>query len=485
MDLSLTMQQPKGEVQCLSGALALALLILSLPAHDVGTLALLLLGATVAWFAPAVMVATVILTIPIQDVVHLPIFVGQLTITQIALIGLAIGWGVACWRRTIWLDAVLWWFVAILGALLLSLIAVDEIGNWTGEVYRWGAAAAFYLIARSVVTDWPSMRMALWSMVVAVCAISSYGFGQVMAENGPDSFIRGGILRVYGAFGQPNPFAAYMEFIVPLLLAMALIGLRADYRRQLGTALWIGTVIATTLGFAIVMLTQSRGGWLGLGTAMLAVLCVFPVRLRLLAVGAGAVLLGLILLTPPGQSQIDRYQSSFDTDEPFLAALVDIASTGREGLWGAAIGMLADEPVTGMGAGEFDYHYRQYTTDWYQRVPLGQAHNGYLHMAAQAGIPGVATFLGWLLAMVISLMAAVKHASEPVSRALALGALAVVVAFAVHSVVDYLNVLSLGLQLSAVVAIGLNLVTRRVTVPEPQPHDQPMTTSMPLQAGNA
>jgi O-antigen ligase len=325
--------------------------------------------------------------------------------------------------------------------------------------------------------------MALWSMVVAVSAISAYGFGQVIGQNGPDSFMRGGILRVYGAFGQPNPFAAYMEFTVPLLLALVLIGLRARYRHLIGTALWVGMTIATAVGIAIVMLTQSRGGWLGLGAAMVVLLWVFPLRLRLLAVGAGVVLLGLVLLTPPGQSQKDRFQSSFSTDEPILTALVDTASTGREGLWGAAIGMLEDEPVTGMGAGEFDYHYRQYTTEWYQRVPLGQAHNGYLHMAAQAGIPGVATFIGWLLAMVMSLVATVKQAREPVSRALALGALAVVVAFGVHSVVDYLNVLSLGLQLSAAVAVGLNLVTRRVTVSEPRVRH--MTTSMPLQAGNA
>jgi O-antigen ligase len=483
MDFSPSHERSSRDIRSVLMTIGLAFLILVLPDHSIGTVALIVLGAAVAWFAPAVMVAMVILTVPIQDVMHLPFFVGQLTSTQVALFGLVLGWGAGFWRRTIWLDAVTWWFVAIMGALLFSLIAVDEYGNWAGEVYRWAAAAAFYVIARNVLTDWPSIRLALWSMVAAVCAISSYGLGQVLAQNGPDSFMRGGILRVYGTFGQPNPMAAYIEFTVPLLLALALVGLRGEYRRRIGASLWLGMGIATAMGLGILAFTQSRGGWIGFGAAMVVVLWVVPLRLRLLAVGAGVVLAGLVLLTPPGQSQTERFRQSVDLNAPITTALVDAASTGREGLWGAAIGMVEDEPLTGMGAGEFDYHFRQYTTDWHQRIPLGQAHNGYLQMAAQAGIPGLATFTGWLLAMIGSLLVAVRVTRDPLLRALSLGALAVVMAFGVHSVVDYLNVLSLGLQLSAVVAIGLNLVTKRVTMIEPRIH--PSTTNLPLQTGHA
>jgi hypothetical protein len=40
---------------------------------------------------------------------------------------------------------------------------------------------------------------------------------------------------------------------------------------------------------------------------------------------------------------------------------------------------------------------------------------------------------------------------------IALGSLAIVVAFSVHSMVDYLNVLSLGLQLAVIVALVTTL----------------------------
>jgi len=464
-------------------ALATALTILALPSHSAGTLALVLLGAVVAWFTPAVMVAMVIVTVPIQDQVMLSLEPGALTLTQIALFGLAIGWGLGFWRRVIWLDAVTWWYIAILGTFVLSFVEMDEFGTWAGEVYRWGVAALFYVIVRSVVRDWDAVRVALLGMVIGVCGISAYGFGQVLAENGPDSFVRGGIMRVYGAFGQPNPLAAYIEFTLPVLMALTALGMRSSVRERIGTALWLGMGLASAMGIAIVALTQSRGGWVGFGAAMIVLLWVFPVRFRLAAVAAGVVLFGLILLTPPGRSQVDRFAESFSAGESPLSTIIEVASTGREPLWGAAVGMVEDHPLTGVGAGEFDFHYRQYTTDWEFRLPLGQAHNGYLHMAAQAGGPGVLAFLGWTVAMLVSLGGAARRAASPIARGLALGGLATVVAFALHSVVDYLNVLSLGLQLSAVVAIGQNLL------PDPLPAREPRTghsTSLtPLQAGNA
>lgn len=456
-------------------ALALALVLFASPPSSLSTLALLALGAITALLYPPAIVAAVILSVPIQDAVVLPIAGNTFTITQITMLGLVAGWGVSVWRRNVWLDGVWWWFVAVLGALILSLAATDDLGLWAGEFYRWGVTAVFYLICRSVLRDWTSVRLALWAMVAAVCAASAYSFGQVIATNGPPDFMQGGVLRAYGAFGKPNPLAAYMEIVVPLLIALVLVGLRYSVRQQLGVSLWLATIVACAMGTATVALTQSRGGWIGFAAALLVLLLVVPMRLRMFVIGAGAVLILVMLLTPVGASQRSRFSESIDSSEALPKALLDSAQTGREWIWGAAIGMFNDSPLTGVGAGEFDYHFRQYTTDWNNRFPLGQAHNGYLQMAAQSGIPGVIAFVGWLSAMLVSLASAAGRDQQPVSRALALGGLAIVVAFAVHSVVDYLNVLSLGLQLAAAVAIGLNLAPQRLPIPAPQAADPSLT----------
>lgn len=126
MDLTAAPAPSTRDLGIVALALAAALTILALPAQSAGTLALVLLGAVVAWFVPAAMVAVVIVTVPIQDLVVLPFVAGSLTLTQIALFGLALGWGLGFWRRTIWLDGIFWWFVAILGALSFSLIAAAQ-----------------------------------------------------------------------------------------------------------------------------------------------------------------------------------------------------------------------------------------------------------------------------------------------------------------------------------------------------------------------
>ena len=476
--------RPTWRVTVVVGALALAVVVLVAPAGQTGTLLLFGLAAVVGFACPPAMIALVLLSVPVQDAVVLPIVFGEVTLTQIAVIGLSVGWGIILWRRAVWLDGVWWWFLIVLAALLISIIAMDESGSWAGEVYRWGVAAGFYLICRSALREWASIRLALWAIVGGVAATSAHAYGQVIAGNGRPDLFQGGLLRAYGAFGEPNPLAAYMEFSVPVLAGVALAGFRASVRERIGADLWVATGLASAMGTATIALTQSRGGWIGFAVAGVSLLWVVPLRLRLTAIAVGVLLFAVVLLTPLGQSQMDRYGQSLDASEPLAVAILTSAQTGREWLWGAAIGMLMDHPFTGVGAGEYDYHFRQYTTDWYNRFPIGQAHNGYLHMAAQAGIPGLVAFVGWIGAMLVSLASATRRDPEPVSRALSLGAFAVVLAFTVHSVVDYLNVLSLGLQLSAVVAVGLNLAPERLRPVRRRQPDLALTPTA-QQAGNA
>ncbi len=427
------------------------------------TIGLIVTGAVLAWVSPAVMVALVVATVPIQESVLLPNIRGDLTFTQIVLAGLVIGWGLSFWRYRIWLDAITLWFVAIGGALLISLIAMDDQGLWAGEVYRWAIAGIFFVICRSVLREWSLIAPVLWSVIIASVMTWGYAAWQFVTSAGPEHMIRGGALRVFATFGTPNTLGAYVELSVPLLLILGLLGIRKSFRDLIGPRLWVGTWVSSLPGLLVLAQTQSRGAMVGFAAAMVVVLWVLPVRLRVATVVAGALLVGVVALTPAGQSQIDRFARIFDETAVRPASTYDYG-TGRSALWGAAVNMILDNPLTGVGAGEFDHHYREYTPSWVDRFPRGQAHNGWLHMGAQAGIGGLVAFTGWVIASLVSLFNAGRRAHDPLSRALAIGGLAVMIAFSVHSLVDYLNVLSLGLQLSAMVAIGLNLAPNPLTV---------------------
>src|SRR5581483_12490798 len=61
------------------------------------------------------------------------------------------------------------------------------------------------------------------ALVLAALAETAIGAAQVVLRLGPPQFLIGGlILRAYGTFGQPNPFAGYLNLILPVLLGVAL-----------------------------------------------------------------------------------------------------------------------------------------------------------------------------------------------------------------------------------------------------------------------
>jgi O-antigen ligase len=436
--------------------LAVILGMLGFPDSVAATSVLMGTCILLASIAPAPMISLVVMSVPVQDSVRLPFFRGEMTLTQIAVAALVIGWVVTFWRYRVWLDGITLGFMGIGAAFLISFTATDDLGLWAGEVYRWVIAALFFVICRCVLHDWPSVQLVLIAIAASVIAVGAFGIGQIAAYESGDLVV-GGVLRVFATFGQPNPLAAYVEFTIPLLLLLSLLGFQRHYRSQIGVLLWILSGLATGMGIVILTFTQSRGGMLGFAAGTLIILMVLPIRLRMTAIGAGFLLIAVMAVTPSGQSQLERFSDALTEPEQAQVGSTSTYGTGRSAIWATGSRMFQDELWTGVGAGEFDYHYREYAAVWYDRFPIGQAHNGWLQMGAQAGIPGVVAFTGWLAAALVSLIGAARRSTDPRSRAMAMGALAIMIAFSVHSLVDYLNVLSLGLQLSCVLAVGLNL----------------------------
>src|SRR5699024_995844 len=202
------------------------------------TMSLIALGAALAMISPRIMIAVVIMTVPVQQGVMLPYVRGGFTLTQVAIFGLVIGWGLTFWRHRVWLDAITLGYAAVGAAFLISLIAMDEPGLWLGEVYRWAVAALFFVICRSVLRDWTSVRVVLFAMIGATLATWAYAFGQGAAGQAPEDMMRGGWVRVSAEFGTPNPLAAYVEFTIPVLLVLGILGLRPAFRAHLGNPLW-------------------------------------------------------------------------------------------------------------------------------------------------------------------------------------------------------------------------------------------------------
>lgn len=200
--------------------------------------------------------------------------------------------------------------------------------------------------------------------------------GAVLAAVGAlHSLVVDGEARASGPLEDPNDLAYFLVVALPLLIALP----RGKARPVL---LLAGAVLAA--GAAA---TFSRGGALALLGAVTWLVLRRGVSMRAVATAVGGlavIALGTVVFAGP---VLDRALA----EKSFIAETnVDT----RELRWQAAARMLADHPVLGVGPGGFrsEYVAASRNAEIDEQSPV--AHNIYLEIGAELGLPGLACFLG-------------------------------------------------------------------------------------------
>ncbi len=435
-------------------AVALALAIVVIPPLIVVLAAIGMATFFLALTAPEWAVAAIVMSVPLQRTVE----VGDgLTATKVIVWTAIAGWLIHQWwhGNLVTVDGIGAVWLAYVLVLMASIVPARDVSAWAGEVYRWSVALMVYIMARSVFTAGRSVVPALAAMGIGTLAVSLLGMWQVLTHAGPPSFTTGGMTRAFGTFGEPNPFAGYLEMTLPMLLALtahwATLGAEADR----GSWWRIGFVTLTWLvGSMTLVLTQSRGGFAGMAVGTAVVLWLTGRRARRVGTVGAVILAGMLLLSPAGGRLIARFTSeSLSTGTETQVTVENFASLERSAHWRAAIAMARSEPLLGVGAGNFDTRFREMTEVWRFRIPRGHAHNAYLQALAQAGVVGLFAYLSLVGVVVRTVWLRLRHPESGIKRALIVGVAGVTGAVAVHNLVEYLHVLSLGLQLAVVWAL--------------------------------
>lgn len=145
--------------------------------------------------------------------------------------------------------------------------------------------------------------------------------------------------RPFGPYVNPANFAAMMELATPWALATAFSARRQPRLSALPFPILLVTGICCGISG---MVSGSRAGVVLLGFAVLALVARVPQRRRALWVAAGSVVLatGTLIVTTS-----ERLRIFFELDGGGLAGVARLSA------WRAAIPMLGDYPLCGVGLG--------------------------------------------------------------------------------------------------------------------------------------
>ena len=279
-------------------------------------------------------------------------------------------------------DALDWAVIALVIVAALSLLWSLRFGVAAREfrVVVLESAIWYWLLRHSGLSAAQRWRV-VDGLVLAGTLVSLYGLYQWLFT--PNIIQAEGVRRILGTYLSPNNLALYLERVLPLTIAVALLAPSGPRRRRYGLAM-------LPMGLTL-LLTFSRGAWLlGIPAMLLWLAWWGGARARRGALVVLAV--GVLALLPFAATE--RFSTLINFNEGTWAI--------RRSLWRATINMLRDYPLTGVGMDNFLYLYRdQYIlldTPAWREPNLNHPHQIVLHFWVALGVPGLILLFGQQIA---------------------------------------------------------------------------------------
>lgn len=312
--------------------------------------------------------------------------------------------------------------------VLLSAVSVivspDKGFSFYNYYHLMGRYIIIYYLVINNLTSLQQLQRLVWAVLVSALLVAFYGFYQyihgvdisafqwVDGEQFPDLKV-----RVFSTLQNPNLLAGFLVVVMSLAVGL---GLHMESRQ--GKLLLFA--LFALLGVCLV-LTYSRGAWLSL--VAVTVVCGRLYNRKVLWVFLLVPVIALVC----HDAVVERLVSIFNP--------TDTSSTLRLALWESTIAMILDNPLLGIGWGSYWMVYPDY--DFFLNNPAARivhAHNMYLHIAAEIGIPGLLVFLGIIYCHTKKAIDILGKTRNQQVAGLMLGVIAAVVGLAVNGFTDYI-----------------------------------------------
>jgi putative inorganic carbon (hco3(-)) transporter len=280
-------------------------------------------------------------------------------------------------RLSVWtLEMTMLMVIAVLGLLFMPMAASpkDSFDTLTDPYLK--TVIIFTLMINLI--DTRRRIFSMWKLVVVcgavlgVGAIRSYMNGEFTAQG----------LRIEGFVGgmfeNPNDLAAALDLLLPFAAALTLNS------KGLARLFYLGCAGVMTVG---VLVTLSRGGFLGLIASGVVLLWKLGRGRRLKTILATGLICGILFTVMPGGYGA-RIATIFNNEQDKTGSAQE-----RRELMERAASIAISRPVVGVGMGNFHIY----------SIREKEAHNAYLEIAAELGVVGLIAYLIVILAPLRSL----------------------------------------------------------------------------------
>lgn len=255
--------------------------------------------------------------------------------------------------------------------------------------------------------------LAFVTLILCFYGFYQFIFGAPMDEAWIDKDFGNNITRVYSVFGNPNVYGEYLVLVIPIIFALFNIS-----ENKLSKFIYF---IIMAFAVANVFMTLSRGSMVGLAISII-ILVLLKAHKYLPAV------IALAFIAPPllPESIIRRILTIFTRK--------DTSSTYRKSIYRASINILKDNPITGIGLGQFKEIYKIYSLN---AAKSFHAHNTLLMVFIEMGALGIFSFIAMLIAWTRNIFSTLKYKASQMSF-IAISIFAGIVGCSIQGLVDHI-----------------------------------------------
>jgi O-antigen ligase len=259
-------------------------------------------------------------------------------------------------------------------------------------IYMYFSTLVFFFITMTIID---SVKRLYWSCMVAVGSVAFASLYMLREwQRGITAYGEG--YRPGWVVGDANYFTVAALAVLPIAFELVLV---APSKLQK-----LYAVGCTLLIFAAVTLGASRGGFLGIVLMVFYLIARSRKPARNLAV---VIIVTIPFMVFAPNSPINRF---------FHPAGGDKESVNKHLIgWEAGLNMIKKHPITGVGFGNYKAEVTRYDKSGEVRLDPHVAHNAYLEIAAEMGLPAILVYWSFLGAAFVS-------AGKTRKRALARGA---------------------------------------------------------------